>query len=225
VDVLIALSLALGQPHGMSTLRPAFIVVLAACGASSPQADPPPIPDTTTATADEVRQWIDAYQAAHPGHGGKDWDVNAKSDAELATDPDALALVGICGAGQRPVIPRLAWEYGGNDHPWIAPVVSALVYCVYTPSAPSTENWSYDPTADHVVADLYVKFPAENPCAAEIGAAQVAACIGDPTNFEILVDTISRNDGADVGLSLSEASTEVRLILVDGTKVHLIDNL
>jgi len=54
---------------------------------------------------------------------------------------------------------------------------------------------------------------------------QVAGCIGDPTNFEILVDTASYHDGADVGLALAEASTELRYILPDGSRVHLIDNL
>jgi len=50
---------------------------------------------------------------------------------------------------------------------------------------------------------------------------QVAACIGDPSNFEILVDTANINDGADVGLTLANSSTDLDLVLQDGTKVHL----
>jgi len=208
--------------------RPLRLIVvtaslLAGCGTSEPDLVTPP--DTTAATADEVRQWVDAYRAAHPGNGGKDRDINAKTDAELAGDAEARDLLGICGAAQRPLIPLLAWEYGGNDHAWIDPAASALAYCVYLPASPSTDHWSYDAAADHVVADVYIKFPDENPCAAEIGADQVAACIGDVSNFEILVDLSSRNDGADAGLALSEASTELRLILADGTRVHLLDNL
>ena len=41
---------------------------------------------------------------------------------------------------------------------------------------------------------------------------------------EILVDIASLNDGADAGLSLSEASTELQLILPDGNVVHLWDD-
>ena len=39
--------------------------------------------------------------------------------------------------------------------------------------------------------------------------------------IEILVDTASLHDGADAGLELSEASTDLNLILPDGNKVHL----
>ena len=53
----------------------------------------------------------------------------------------------------------------------------------------------------------------------------MAACVGDASNLEILVDTASLNDGNDVGLKLSEASTELRLILVDGSKVRLAIDL
>jgi hypothetical protein len=49
----------------------------------------------------------------------------------------------------------------------------------------------------------------------------VSACIGDDSNFEILVDTASINDGHDVGLSLSTAPTNLKLVLPDGTKVDL----
>ena len=47
------------------------------------------------------------------------------------------------------------------------------------------------------------------------------ACVGDETNFEILVDTANIDDGRDAGLSLAEASTTLRLILADGNKVDL----
>jgi hypothetical protein len=66
-----------------------------------------------------------------------------------------------------------------------------------------------------------VRFPEQNPCKDKKGKDQVAACIGDARNFEILVDTASLNDGSDVGLKLSEASTELKLISPDGTKVQL----
>jgi hypothetical protein len=76
---------------------------------------------------DEAKQWIDAYKAAHPGQGGKDWDINAKTSAEIAADPAAQQLLSLCGKDERPVIPELAWEYGGMDHSWINPQASALV--------------------------------------------------------------------------------------------------
>jgi hypothetical protein len=72
-----------------------------------------------------------------------------------------------------------------------------------------------------VTADVYVKFPEQNPCKGQHGANLVKACIGDDTNFEILVDTASIDDGRDVGLSLANASTTLRLILADGNKVDL----
>jgi hypothetical protein len=176
-------------------------------------------------TYDQVKAWVDAYKAAHPGNGGKDWDINAKTPAQVAADPAAQQLLAICGPGQRPVIPLLAWEYGGSDHQWINPQASALVYCVYIPANPSTAHWQYDSAADHVTADVHVRFPDQNPCNAQQGANQVAACIGDLTNFEILVDTASLNDGADVGLMLANSSTELLLILADGTRIHLYSNV
>ena len=175
----------------------------------------------TSPTADEVAAWVAEYRAAHPGNGGKDWDINAKTPAEIAADPDAARLLALCGDGQRPVLPLLAWEYGGADHPWINPEASALVYCVYTPVAPSNDHWAYDAVADHVTADVVVLFPGENPCRDQVGAAQVSGCIGDATNFEILVDIASYHDGSEAGLSLAEASTELMLVLTDGSKVHL----
>lgn len=170
------------------------------------------------ATAEEARAWVEAYRDAHPGREG---DINALSEAQVAADPEAARLLSLCGADQRPVIPLLAWEYGGADHPWIAPEASALVYCVYTPVAEPTEHWSHDAVEDHVTADVYILFPDDNPCRDEEGAAKVTACLGDATNIEILVDTASYGDGLGVGLSLSEASTELMLLLEDGTRVHL----
>jgi hypothetical protein len=174
-----------------------------------------------SATCDEMKGWVDAYKAAHPGNGGKDWDISAKSPAQIAADPAAQQLLSICGKDQRPIIPLLAWEYGGADHAWISPEASALAYCVYIPVQPSSTNWQYDAAADHVTADVYVRCPDQNPCKNEQGANQVMACLGDPTNIEIVVDTASLNDGGDVGLSLANASTDLNLILPNGTKVHL----
>ena len=174
---------------------------------------------------DELGSFIASYKAAHSGNGGKDWDINGKTPAELAADPDAQRLMALCGENQRPVIPSLAWEYGGADHAWINPEQGALAYCVYTPVAPNSDNWAYDAGPDHVTADVYVVCPDQNPCAAETGADQVAACIGDPSNFEILVDTASFNDGADVGLRLSNASTTLMLSLPDNSKLLLHDDI
>lgn len=225
----MVMSSGLGHAVGISTLGFTYLVGAAAlaagCGSSADENTGFPWTDTSGASATEVLMWVEAYQAAHSGNGGKDWDINAKSDAELTADAEARQLIGVCGEDQRPVIPLIAWEYGGSDHQWINPAASALCYCVYIPVVPSTDNWSYEASNDHVISDVYVKFAAENPCAAEVGANQVTSCIGAPSNFEILVDTASRHDGADVGLSLAEASSELRLILTDGTKVHLIDNL
>ena len=179
---------------------------------------------STSPSYEEVKGWIEAYKAAHPGNRGKDSDLNAKSPAQIAADPAAQQLLAICGKDQRPVIPLLAWEYGGSDHPWRQPQVSALVYCVYTPVETPSPNWRYVAANDHIIADVSIKFPDHNPCKSQSGANQVAACIGDQSNFEILVDTASLNDGRDVGLMLSEASTELKLILSDGTRVHLRDD-
>ena len=173
---------------------------------------------------EEVKAWIEAYKSAHPGRGGKDADINAKTPAQIAADPAAQQLLSLCGKDQRPVIPLLAWEYGGSDHPWKKPQASALIYCVHTPVKDASPTWRFDAADDHVTADVYVKFPDQNPCKNQSGAKQVTACIGDLTNFEILVDTASINDGKDVGLSLASASTTLRLILSDATKVHLWDD-
>ncbi|MCB9555592.1 MAG: hypothetical protein H6707_05760 [Deltaproteobacteria bacterium] len=176
-------------------------------------------------THDQVKAWAQAYKKAHPGNGGKDWDIIAKTPAQLANDPDAQRLLSICGPDQRPVIPLLAWEYGGADHPWINPQASALVYCVYIPVNPSSSHWRYLAAVDHVTAHVYVLFPSDNPCKSKTGAAQVSDCIGDSTNFEILVDTASLHDGKDVGYNLAESSTTLELLLSDGSKVHLVENL
>jgi hypothetical protein len=173
----------------------------------------------------QVMALVTAYKAAHPGNGGKDWDINAKTAAQIAADPAAQQLLALCGPNQRPVIPLIAWEYGGSDHQWINPQASALIYCVYTPVSPATSDWQYDAAQDHVTADVYVQCPDQNPCNSQQGANQIASCIGDVTNFEILVDTASLDDGAGAGLALANASTELMLILTDGSKVHLYSNL
>ena len=76
-----------------------------------------------------------------------------------------------------------------------------------------------------MTADVYVKYPDQNPCRTRTGRDQVARCIGDVTNFEILVDTASIHDGADAGLNLAGASTKLRLIMPDGSKVQLELNI
>jgi hypothetical protein len=179
---------------------------------------------STPPTFEEVRAWIESYKATHPGNRGKDWDINAKTPAQIAADPAAQRLLSICGKDQRPVIPLMAWEYGGRDHQWIQPEKSALVYCVHTPVRKPTPNWQYDARNDQVTAAVYVRFPDQNPCRNQQGANQVMACIGHRSNFEILVDTASLNDGRDVGLSLASASTALILVLPDGTRVHLWDD-
>jgi hypothetical protein len=182
-------------------------------------------------TADQVRIWAEAYKAAHPGNGGKDWDIisccagASRTPAQIAADPAAQQLLSVCGTDQRPIIPLLAWEYGGSDHAWINPQASAVAYCVYIPAVPSTSHWQYDATADHVTADVFVRFPDQNPCNNQVGANQVLNCLGDATNIQILVDTASLRDGADVGLSLANSSTDLNLIMPDGTKVHLFTGL
>ena len=170
---------------------------------------------------EQVRAWVQAYKAAHPGNRGKDSDINAKTPAQIAADPAAQQLLSLCGKDQRPIIPLLAWEYGGSDHPWKNPQASALVYCVYTPVKNPSPNWRHDTAKDHVTADVYVRFPDHNPCKGKSGADQVVACVEDTTNFEIFVDTASIHDGNDVGLSLANASTTLLLIQPGGKKVHL----
>ena len=161
----------------------------------------------------QARAWAEAYRTAHPGNGGKDWDIisccsgASRTEVDLQQDADAVRLRLICGAGQLPVIPLLAWEYGGADHPWINPQASALAYCVYVPTQANSSHWQYDATADHIAADVYVRFPDENPCNSQPGIDQVLACLGDSTNIEVLVDTASFHDGADVGLSLGNSSS------------------
>jgi hypothetical protein len=167
---------------------------------------------------DEAPDRIDAYLADHPG---ADADINQKTADELLADPDASWLMALCGADQRPVIPKLAWEYGGNDHAWINPEDSALGYCVYTPVSPGTAHWSYDENDDHVEADVSIVCPDLNPCKGETGADQVMSCLGDESNVEILVDTASYDDGQAAGYDLSEASTDLYLLEPGGGRVHL----
>ena len=179
---------------------------------------------STPASFEQVKEWVESYKATHRGNRGKDWDINAKTPAQIAADPAAQRLLSLCGRDQRPVIPLLAWEYGGSDHQWINPEKGALVYCVHTPVRNPTPNWQYDARNGQVTAAVSVLFPDQNPCKDQQGANQVAGCIGHRSNFEILVDTASINDGRDVGLSLASASTALKLILPDGTRVHLWDD-
>ncbi len=176
---------------------------------------------TSTPTAAQVATWIAEYKTAHPGRGGKDWDINEKSRSKTEADPNLKRFFDLCGPDQRPVIPALAWEYGGKDHQWIHPEGSALVYCVYTPAKPNTDHWKYDKSTDHVTTDVYVKFPDQNPCKNETGPAQVMSCLGDHSNIEILVDTASLNDGKAAGLNLAEASTDLYLLQPNGARVLL----
>jgi hypothetical protein len=169
-----------------------------------------------------------AYKAAHPGNGGKDWDIvtccagsSATAISLDKTDPAALQLRSICGKDQLPVIPMLAWEYGGADHQWINPQAAPLVICVYIPVNPASSHWSFNMAANRVTVDVYVKFPDQNPCKALQGAQQVMGCLGDPTNIEILVDTAIYHDGADVGFALATTPSDMNLILPDGTKVPM----
>ncbi len=181
-------------------------------------------------SAAELQQWIDDYKSTHSGNGGKDWDIigccggASRTEQELQNDADAVRLRSICGPGQLPVIPQLAWEYGGNDHQWINPGASALAYCVYIPAPPGASHWQYDANTDHVNADLYVLYPEQNPCRDQVGKFKVMACLGDASNIEILVDTASLHDGADVGLNLSESTTDLHL-LVDGDRVLMYQGL
>jgi hypothetical protein len=187
----------------------------AGSGEPSDMTDPPP---AAPMSFEDAQQAIADYAAAHPGMDG---DVLYKTPAQLDADPAAKALRELCGEGAVPVIPQLAWEYGGSDHAWLSYEMSALVYCVYLPVSPNSEHWSYDAADDHVTVDVFVLYPEDNPCADATGADQVTMCIGDPSNFEILVDTASMNDGHDVGLELSESSTDLYLVLPNGERVHL----
>jgi hypothetical protein len=200
-------------------LAASAVLVVAAIGASASAASGSQA-GQTRATFDQVHGWAKHYAASH---SGKDRDINAKSQDQLRSDPAAKRLVSICGKNQRPVIPILAWEYGGSDHPWINPDASALAYCVYTPVRRNASHWRYSSSKQHVTADVYLLFPGRNPCRNESGRQQVMACLGDPSNIEILVDTASLNDGANAGLDLSEASTTLRLIEPNGRKVTLVD--
>ena len=178
------------------------------------ESSPPP-------SHEQVRRWVAAYKAAHSSHGGKDWDINQRSADEVAREPDTRRLLSLCGARQRPVIPQIAWEYGGSDHRWRNPEKAALVYCVYTPVAEPSEHWRFDRTANKVVADVYVLFPRRNPCAGRPAEEQAARCIGGFANLEILADIASLHDGQQVGLSLGSAATELRWIQPGGKRSRL----
>jgi hypothetical protein len=206
--------------HGLRSSITRAILALALVGSGAGLAQAAPRSGGRDVTAAQVRSWARHYRASHPG---KSRDINAKSHSQLAADPAARRLISICGKHQRPVIPILAWEYGGNDHPWIRPGASALAYCVYIPVKRNTSHWRYSSANDHVTADVYVRFPDQNPCRNKRGKHQVLDCLGDSSNIEILVDTASLNDGSGADLHLSEASTTLRLILPGGKTVRLVD--
>ncbi len=168
-------------------------------------------------SCDALPAFLAAFKASHPDG----WDINAMTPAEIAADADAQALLSLCGDDQRPVIPQLAWEYGGGDHPWIAPEASALFYCVSTPVDPGTEHWSFDAAMQLVTADVVIGCPQQNPCDGMAGADAVLMCLGDSSNIEIVVDTASLDDGHGAGLELAEASTDLYLLQEDGTRVLL----
>lgn len=196
-----------------------------------PTVMPSPSGSPNSLTYDQLKILIDTYKATHSGNGGKDWDIlgccsgASRTPAQIAADPQAQVLRSICGPDQLPIIPNIAWEYGGADHPWINPQVSALVYCVYIPVHSSTTHWQYNPTTNHVIADAYVKFPDQNPCKNQLGANLVLSCLGDSTNSEIFVDTASFHDGNDVGFDLSVSTSQINLLLPDGSKVLFINNI
>jgi hypothetical protein len=176
------------------------------------------------ATYDQISALVNSYAASHPGASG---DVTVKTDAQLATDSAARQLVDVCGPGQRPVYPKLAIDYGaaGGDIPWVNPQAAALVYCVYIPTAQAGEHWSYNSSTGRVKADMYIKFPDQNPCKNMAGKDQVLGCMSSPGNVEILISAASLDDGHRAGLELSEASTELYYIMPNGTKVLLLLNL
>jgi hypothetical protein len=47
------------------------------------------------------------------------------------------------------------------------------------------------------------------------------ACLGHPSNIEILVDTASLDDGARAGLSVGSASTQLQLVEPGGMTIPL----
>src|ERR1044071_1010261 len=64
-----------GDRRARQHLVVAIPLVQAACGAPSDGPPPPPDPTAPDAPFDEIRALVEAYKAAHPGNGGKDWDV------------------------------------------------------------------------------------------------------------------------------------------------------
>ena len=211
----------LRQPFCVAVLASVIGIAFGSPAAGAPAATTP-AGSPSAASYEQVKKWVEAYKAAHRGRGGKDWDINAKDPEDVAREPDTQRLLSICGPNQRPVIPALAWEYGGSDHRWMNPEASALCYCVYTPVEGGSEHWRFDEARNRVIADAYVKFPDRNPCKDRSGKDQVLGCIGDETNLEILVDTASLHDGRDAGYELSEAATELRLILPNGKKIQIV---
>jgi len=92
---------------------------------------------------EEVKGWITAYKAAHPGNGGKDWDINKKKPAEIAADPATQQLMSLCGNDQRPVIPLIAWEYNGDLYAYLTgPGGFAVLLNRVGVSSTNSSGWS-----------------------------------------------------------------------------------
>ena len=178
---------------------------------------PPPPPGSGDLTYEQVLAMVDSFAAAH---SGKDTDINRGNGYTL---PGAAELRAVCGTGWTSVYPRLAWEYGGNDHAWISPDASPLLICVHAPTKPPySAEWTYDSNANHVTAMVFVKFPTQSPCQDNLATCMTA----DTSNYEILVDEAGggNDNGASVGLNLDASSTELVIRLANGSMVHLWNN-
>ena len=200
-------------------MRMGFLVLLIALAAIMVRPTAPSAAEAPTYA--QVKQWISQYKRGHPGRGGKDWDIHTKTAKQLASEPDTRRLCELCGPDRRPVIPELAWEYGGSDHAWESPEKAALVYCVYTPVARASPNWQFDEAKQRVTALVYILFPEQDPCAGKSAEQHAALCIGGHGNLEILGDTASMSREPGFSRSLDEASTELRLRLPGGKTARL----
>lgn len=71
----------------------AFIAIIAVSGLLAFYPTAAAEPTNSAPTYEEVKGWITAYKAAHPGRDGKDWDINKKKPSEIAADPAAQQLL------------------------------------------------------------------------------------------------------------------------------------